>query len=149
MGINILRMKDGKWPVSYHHIVQGNKETLAQMQHTGKRKYWHHQQRTFPLKQENSTDQLDRLLLRIHLEKVQSHYLWAWHKHKFCEWVELKTHEHLQKMRMITFYLRDILVYKVLNGMHVELCLTWSATFQKSIVFAQAWVTLCAIAGHI
>lgn len=25
----------------------------------------------------------------------------------FCEGVELKTHEHLQKMRMIAFYLLD------------------------------------------
>lgn len=42
----------------------------------------------------------------------------------FCEGVELKTHEHLQKMKMIACYLRDILVYKVFNGMHLKLCLT-------------------------
>ena len=43
MEINILRMKDGKCPISYHHIVQGNKETTAQKQQTGKRKYWRRQ----------------------------------------------------------------------------------------------------------
>lgn len=77
MEINILRMKDGKCPISYHHIVQGNKETLAQKQQTGKRKHWHHQQKAFPLKQENSIDQLCRLLLGLHLVKLQSHYLQA------------------------------------------------------------------------
>ena len=76
MEINIFRMKDGKCPISYHHIVQGNKETTAQKQQTGKRKYWRRQHMAFPSKQENSIDQLRGLLLRIHLEKLQSSYYW-------------------------------------------------------------------------
>lgn len=124
------RMENGR----YHTITpcrEGNKETLAQKQQTGKRKYWHHQQRALPPKQENSTDQLCKVLPGIHLEKLQSSYLQAWHKHMFCEEEELNIHEHLQKMRMVAFYLRAILVYKVRNGMHFKSCLTWSVMLQK------------------
>ena len=147
MEINILRMKDGKCPISYHHIVQGNKGTSARKQQTGKRKYWRRQHRAFPPKQENSIDQLCGLLLGIHLEKLQSSCLQAWHGH-ICKGVELKTPNICRKWGG-AFYLRDILVYKVFNGMHLNPCLTWSVMFQKPTVFAQTRVTLLAVAGHI
>lgn len=67
----------------------------------------------------------------------------------FVKGLGLKTHEHVQKMRMTAFCLRNILVYKAFNNMHLKSCLTWSVMFQKSIVFAQTRVTLCTIAGHI
>lgn len=55
-------------------------------------------------------------------KKDYSSYLKAWHKHTFCEGIGMKIHEHL--MKMTTFCLGDILVYKVFYGMHWKLCLT-------------------------